>query len=109
MADIVPTGSDQTDFEEDIDLGGIVFRLRIHYNGRDDSWYVTISDVDDNEIVAGVRLVLDVSLFGQYVSDDLPTGVLLMIDPEETRTDPTRLDLDDDAKALVHVPEEELA
>lgn len=109
MADVIPTGTDQPDFEEDVDLGGRVYRLRFHFNGRDESWYLTVSDADGTEIVAGTRLVIDTSLLAQHVSDDVPTGALLVVDPEDTRQDPRRLDLDDDAKALVHLTDEELA
>lgn len=108
MADIVPTGSSQPDFQEDIDLGGRVYRLRFHYNGRDTAWYMTVADADGTEIVAGIKLIIETSLVGQYPSEDLPTGLLMVIDPEDTNEDPGRLELDDDAKALVHVPAEEL-
>lgn len=109
MAGIIPTGATQPDFAEDVDLDRVVYRLSIHYNGRDDSWYLSVADADGVEIVSGVRLVIDTSLLGQHVSEGLPPGVLLIIDPAGTRQDPTRADLDDEGKALVYLDEEELA
>jgi len=108
MPVIVPTGSEQADFEQDVDLGGTVYRLRVYYNGRDDSWYLSLSDVDGNPLVMGVRLTLDTSILGAHVLEALPAGALAMIDPENTREDPSRRSLDDDAMALVFFTAEEL-
>lgn len=106
---IVPTGSEHADFEEDVDLGGTVFRVRVQYNGRDDSWYLSVSDVDENPLVMGVRLTLDTSTLGPHVGEDLPQGALAVIDPAETRQDPSRQSLDDEVMALVFFTLAELA
>jgi hypothetical protein len=108
MADIIPTGSSQPDFQLDVDLGGVVFRLRVTYNTRDASWYLSIMDVDGTPLVMGQRMTIKTSILGQYVLAELPAGALLIIDPQGTGADPGRLSLDDEAMALTFVPSAEL-
>ena len=59
-------------------------------------------------LVQGVRMVVETQLLAQHAAAELPEGMLIVVDPEQTRADPTRLSLDDDAMALVFVSDEEL-
>jgi hypothetical protein len=109
MSYVVPTGSELPDYEQEVDLGGTVYRLRLTYNGRDDSWYLSCMDAAGTPLVEGVRLTIGVSVLDPHVTVGLPDGVLMVIDPEVLRRDPSRESLNDDAMALVFVTRAELS
>ena len=58
-----------------IDLNGESFRLRFHWNTRENNWYMDIMDTEDNNLLLGVKLVVDYELTKRYkYIQGLPKG-----------------------------------
>lgn len=83
-------------------LDGVTWRLLFRWNARDEYWYLTVSNVDDEVIVASRRLVAGARLLRYVVQDERPAGELFVLDT------PTRDDLGTDA-LLVYADAEEIA
>lgn len=67
-------------------LGGGTYTFVYDWNSATDRWTVSVFDIDNNTIIAGVRLVPDFQLFRVEVSDALPTGVFFIRTPEKEIT-----------------------
>lgn len=90
----VPTTSDAPWYEQVTDLGTTQYRLTLAYNGRDDSWYLTVATQGGSVIVAGRRVRLDWHLLRQFAADSrLPEGMLLVPDLDGSQVEPGREDL----------------
>lgn len=75
-------------------LGGQSYRLRVTYVRRTESWYLDVETLEGVALVSGIRLTNGISLLASYVNtSDLPTGILGVMDRQETREDPGRDDL----------------
>lgn len=108
MSHVVSVDTTYPDFEEEVLLGTTTFRLRFIYNGRDDSWYLSVYGADGGALVLGVRLRLEEPVLAPYVGEDLPDGVLLVSDPAGDRIEPGRDGLTDGSKAVCFVESSEL-
>lgn len=53
----IPVDSTSTSLVQETTLDGTTYRLVFRHNGRDDYWYLTVRDLDDNEIAPSRRLV----------------------------------------------------
>jgi hypothetical protein len=71
-------------WEMRVDLSGKRYGLYIAYNTRQEAWFMSISDVDGNLLLAGIRLVPGIFFFEKYrVSvPGLPPGELWLVDIE---------------------------
>ena len=97
---IIPMDKSATSacFTEAVTLDGSVFNLRFYWNTRAAAWFMDISDAVNNPILAGVRLVVSYPLLGQHPESTMPTGELLVYDPNPTtrQTEPGRNDFTDE-------------
>lgn len=67
-------------FTQQVPLDSVVYTLDFHWNNRGGSWSLTIRDVEQNLIVAGIRLVQGIDMLEQYQSYSLPPGELYIFD-----------------------------
>jgi hypothetical protein len=67
-------------FSEDVVLDNIALRLSFFYNTRGEYWSMTISDLDDNIIISGIKLVIGYELIHDYSYLALPKGKLYIVD-----------------------------
>lgn len=104
----IPTTSDFADYEQEIAIGGTLYRMRLTYNGRDASWYFSLYTSTGDPLVLGQRVRLEEPLLDQYAVADLPAGVLLVIDAALARLEPGRYGLDAAQAPLVFLPNEEI-
>lgn len=74
-------------------LDGETFELRIHWNEREEAWYLEIADVDGVTIVASRKLVADWSLMHRVADARKPLGELLVVDLTGEGVDPGLNDL----------------
>jgi len=67
-----------------VDLSGARYQIYISWNKRMESWYMTILDIYDNILLAGIRLVPDLYFFEKYRASvpELPIGDLFIFDQE---------------------------
>ena len=66
-------------FDFEIDLGGKVYKLEIHYNAFGDFFTVDLSK-DNVTLIQGEKLILNRPLFRNFVHADLPTVRLIPAD-----------------------------
>lgn len=61
-------------------LDGTEYRLKIHYRERNDRWYLSIYDADDEALLLTKKLSIDTRLLVNHVIDGLPPGDFILID-----------------------------
>ncbi|MFH0902149.1 MAG: hypothetical protein V2A73_16075 [Pseudomonadota bacterium] len=105
---IVPTTDEVPDYMQTVVLDGTTYTMRLLWNGRDSSWYLTLYNASGEVLLHGVKIRIELDLCDQYVSRDLPTGRLIVSDPEQLRAEPSRDTLQDDRLPLIHVTDEDL-
>lgn len=76
-----------------VELSGVLYRLRIHYKERQDSWYLDIRDADDAALVLGRRISTDNAILAKYRVEGLPPGLLILMDTTGARSECTYEDL----------------
>lgn len=66
------------------DLSGKRYGLYIAYNTRQEAWFMAISDVNGNLLLAGIRLVPGIFFLEKYRASvsGLPPGELWLVDIE---------------------------
>jgi len=79
----IPTTSELPSYDFQTTLDGLVYNITINYNERRDRWQMSIADSQNDPIISGIPLLLNVSLLGQYVDSRLPPGVLFVMAPNE--------------------------
>lgn len=67
-------------FTQQIALDGTVYVLDFHWNNRASAWSLTIRDVAQDILVAGIRLTIGTDLLAQFQSYDIPPGELYVFD-----------------------------
>jgi len=64
---------------QETQLDGQTFALTFDWSGREDRWYLQVSDTSGNVLVAGVKLVPKISLLRSLTSDIRPAGELRLV------------------------------
>jgi hypothetical protein len=85
MAFVVPTfQSRSARYIIGVELAGEKFRLRFYWNTREEFWYMDILDQDDNNLITGIKMVINYSLLDQYVAViGIPKGNFILWDLEK--------------------------
>jgi len=81
----IPTYADQyARWEMSVDLSMKRYKFYVSYNSRQEAWMLSLSDVNDNLLLGGIRLVPGVSFLEKYRASvpDLPPGELCLADKD---------------------------
>lgn len=79
-ATILPFQPGATDFFS-TPLLGTTYVFDVHWNDRDAAYYVSISDIDQNPIVSGIKIALGVFLGRtSYMTEPFKSGIFLAYD-----------------------------
>lgn len=72
--------------QQQITLGGDTFNIVFKFNNRDKGWRFDLFDLDDNEIISGIKIMPDQSLIERYKSTitSLPTGAIMCVKVKES-------------------------
>jgi hypothetical protein len=73
-----------TAYEQHVDLEGRTYLLKFDYGQRDDSWYLSLYDQDEDPLVCGKRVAIGIPLLRGEVDSRLPPGILMAVDTTET-------------------------
>lgn len=85
MGVVIPWPS-APEWEQQIQLDNVSYRLRGRYNTLSQKWTLDILTADKAPIVHGARIVRGVSLFSMHADPRLPAGDFFVIgDTEPTR------------------------
>lgn len=97
---VLPTRTDAARYDFEIELDGQTFVFDFEWNDRDSGWYMTITDVNGDVLLAGRRVVLNWPLINIYRDSRLPAGTIEAVDTSSTDTEPGYTDLGDRVKLL---------
>lgn len=89
----IPLPTSNPHFVEQTQLDGLTYTLRIHWNEREEAWYLELGDVDAVPIVASRKLVADWPLLQRVKSERKPPGEIYVIDLTGMGIDPGLDDL----------------
>lgn len=53
-------------FEQEVLLGDRLIQLTVSWNGRSEAWYMSVEDVDSNDIINSIKIVPNWLLIKQY-------------------------------------------
>ncbi len=67
-------------------LVGVVFTMRVRWNARDASWYLSIYDLLGNRIRVGIRMMLG-TFFRSNAHPSFPPGSFRMVDTSGRNVD----------------------
>jgi hypothetical protein len=83
---IIDTSTDPetTAYEQFVDFEGRTYLLKFDYGQRDDAWYLSIYDQDEDPIICGKRVAIGIPLLRGEVDSRLPGGILMAVDTTET-------------------------
>lgn len=65
--------------EQQITLGGETYNIVFKFNNRDSAWRFDLFDLDQNEIISGIKIMPNQNLYERYKNTypELPSGALI--------------------------------
>lgn len=69
-------------YDYTVDLEDVIYRVRLVYRERQDSWYLDLFDAADEPLLTGKRLSANTALLAPYQIAGLPPGELMLVDVE---------------------------
>lgn len=106
MSVIIPF-KDHPSFTQNIVLDNIVLNFKFVWNGRDNSWYMSIFDSVNDPILQGIKIVNGWELIKRYTDIRLPQGILLVVSLKDDEEVIGRDSMLDDYN-LIYFTEEEV-
>jgi hypothetical protein len=85
---VVPTSPDDPFYSQTSELDGVEYILIFRYNQREKSWYLSLQDSEEIEILSGLKLVCDIPLFGLHRGPKTPPGELMVLSGNGDTTSP---------------------
>lgn len=80
MPEILPLISSVPHYEFVTDLGGASYLFELRWNHRDAAWYMSVSELDGQPIMRGVKIVIGGFLGRQYQHRLVSSGALIATD-----------------------------
>lgn len=93
MALTLPIDSRAERYSVAIPLDGDTYRFDVTWNVRESTWYVDLSDSDGNPLANGLRVTVGWDLLNSVTGENRPPESIIVLDLENTGTDPGRNDL----------------
>lgn len=85
-------------FEFSIDIDETTYVFEFQYNDRINRWFLTIKDVNNTVLYAGIKLLIDTPLIQNVVVDGLFPYWLFMMNDSKSSTEPNFESLGVDSK-----------
>lgn len=70
-------------------MDGSNYKLTFKYNQREDFWYFDLSDIEDNIIRQGIKIISDFPVTRLIADDNRPPGAIYYIDTRDPPFDPS--------------------
>lgn len=84
----IPVRTDLPSYIFSITLEAVVYYFSFEWNDRGGFWTMDIFDQDQVQIVAGIRMVVNINLLGRFNNPKLPAGTLYILDTSGKNNDP---------------------
>lgn len=78
----LPTSSGEDVFplyEFEVELDGVLFRLDMNFNSRQQTWFMNLRDADGTMLRSGVPIVSGFPLLARMVQQSRPAGTLMAV------------------------------
>lgn len=108
---VVPTSPDSPNYVQRTTLDGREYLLRVLHNARENVWYMTILDTEEQVIKAGIKVVTNWPLTRKFKHDvRMPPGEFFAISQTRDRSSPKLGELGADQRVrLFYFEQSELA
>ena len=73
-----------------VSLSGTIFTIHMSYNTRMKRWIMNINDAQDNQVLQGIPCLVQVNLTQQYITLQIPEGILFITDDTGGTNQPTQ-------------------
>lgn len=80
MAVIIPTDPTIVSYVQTTDIDGTEYRVRLDWNERTASWYLSLYDADENPLLLGRKVLNRFSVLDGFSYKAVPQGVLVSFD-----------------------------
>lgn len=87
---VFPMRNDLPQYSFNITLSGVVYNFQCLYNVRMSRWILNINDTSGDIILAGIPVLIQRNLYGQYATLSLPDGILFCTDDTGQDNQPTQ-------------------
>ena len=84
----IPLRSDLPHFDLQAVLSGVVFTLEFKWNTRERAWYLNVQSETGDDVINGVKLIVDFPLGRRTPSRARPAGVLIAVDTSDAGQNP---------------------
>jgi len=84
----LPLRTDLEHYDFSVELDGASYFIEVRYNSRNDSHYLSISDVEGVPLLIGRRVVIDFPLTRRFKNRALPAGEFMAVDTSGQGRDP---------------------
>lgn len=88
---VLPFSNDVPWYSFVVTLATVQYTFSMTYNTRMSRWILDIGDASGNLLLAGLPVLIDRNMNGQYFYLEIPQGTLFCVDDTNTDTEPTRL------------------
>lgn len=95
-------------YDFDVELDEVLFRLEFRFNGRDDAWYMKVSDLENRILRCGIKILDEWPLLRRWGTVEAPAGEIVAVNQGSTSGPPTLEELASDV-LLHYLDAEELA
>jgi hypothetical protein len=109
MADVVPIPFTESAGWVRVRMSGSFYTLLFRWNTRDEYWALTLQTASGRPLFEGMRIATGLNYLRQFVSKEMPRGILTLVDTTGVSADPGRLDLANGRHQLVFVEEADAA
>lgn len=83
----IPTSTTFPLYSQTTTLDGVDYVLRFLWNQREGSWFFSLLDADEDPIVEGLKVVVNLPLLRLVTDERKPPGVLLAVDTTAPEVD----------------------
>lgn len=89
----IPLPTSNPHFVQQTQLNGVTYTIRIHWNEREEAFYMELGDIEGNPIVASRKLVANWGLLFRVTDERKPVGDIFCVDQTGQGVDPGLDDL----------------
>jgi len=82
-------------FTEDVILDNVAYRFSFNWNGRGQYWSMTMADINNNILLAGIKIMIQAELIQDFPGRGLPPGAMIAFDPGRKINQITQTNLGD--------------
>ena len=104
----IPITNEDPNYRFQLELEERLYFFEFRYNTRMERWIMDLEDENKITLVAGIPVLINQNLLGQYTDDRLPPGIFIALDESGEDKQPERQSFGNDIK-LTYTTSDEVA